>query len=219
LTRKKRTTYAMSRRRRNFIFAVVLLCAALLVWLGGNALRRPSQPPPEPHVPSKANDIEKYQGKTFTVVNVVDGDTIDIDVPDGGHDRTRIRLLGIDAPETRSENRVVRAQGEKAAEFVKNLVLGKSATVYLDRTGGETRGKYGRLLADIKLADGTFLNEVLLTEGYVYADLRFRHSLSYKYRGLEIPARSRRKGVWENPTLEQLPEWLKEENPPHLPRE
>jgi micrococcal nuclease len=217
LTGKKKKTRAMSRRRRNFIFAVVLVCAALLLWLGGNALRRPSQPPPEPDVPSKANDIEKYQGKTFTVVHVVDGDTIDIDVPDGGDDRTRIRLLGIDAPETRSESPLVRAQGEKAAEFVKKLVLGKRATIYLDKRS-ETRGKYGRLLAYIKLADGTFLNEVLLTEGYVYADLRFRNTLIYKYRGLESVARGNRRGLWENPTREQLPEWLKEKNPPWLPK-
>ncbi|MHC4345691.1 MAG: thermonuclease family protein, partial [Planctomycetota bacterium] len=143
------------------------------------------------------------------------GDTIDIDVPDGEHDRTRIRLLGVDAPETRSENPVVQAQGKKAAEFVKKLALGKRATVYLDRTG-ETRGKYGRLLAYIKLADGTFLNEVLLTEGYAYADLRFQYSLYYKYRGLEVVARGQKKGLWENPTREQLPEWLKEKKPEFL---
>jgi endonuclease YncB( thermonuclease family) len=212
LARKKKTIYAMSRRRRNLIFAVVLLSAAILILLDRGALRRQVQLPPKSDIPVKANDIEKYQGKTFTVVNVVDGDTLDIKVPDGENSRTQIRLLGIDAPETRSQNPVVRAQGEKAAEFVKKLALGKRATVYLDKAN-ETRGKYGRLLAYIKLADGTFLNETLLTEGYAYADLRFRHSLSYKYRGLEIPARSQKKGLWENPTREQLPEWLQERKP------
>jgi micrococcal nuclease len=202
----------MSRRRRNLIFAVVLVCAALLILLDRTALRRQSHVPPGSDVPAEVNDIEKYHGKTFTIVNVVDGDTIDIDVLDGRHDRTRIRLLGIDTPEIKSENPVVRAQGEKAAEFVKKMALGKPAAVYLDRAI-DTRDKYGRLLARIKLADGTFLNEALLTEGYAYADLRFRHNLWHKYRGLEIPARRQKKGLWENPTREQLPEWLQEMKP------
>lgn len=212
---RKKTIYAMSRHRRNLIIAAIIVCAALLVLLDHGILRNPAEAPRKSDIPAEVNDVEKYHGKIFTVVNVVDGDTLDINVPDGKNSRTRIRLLGIDAPEITSENPVVRGQGEKAAEFVRQVALGKPVTVYLDRTG-QTRGKYGRLIAYLKLPDGTFLNEILLGKGYVYADLRFRNTLIYKYRGLESVARGQRRGVWENPTLEQLPEWLREKNPAWL---
>jgi endonuclease YncB( thermonuclease family) len=61
------------------------------------------------------------------------------------------------------------------------------------------------------------LNEVLLTEGFAYADLRFRHSYYNKFKQLEAAARSREKGLWEAVTHEQLPEWLQSRNPALLP--
>jgi micrococcal nuclease len=99
--------------------------------------------------------------------------------------------------------------GPEAAEFTKKLVLGKPVTVYLDET--RTRDKYDRLLAYIKLPDGGFLNEVLLTEGFAYADLRFKHNLYNKYKQLEAAARGQKKGLWERVTPEQMPKWLQEE--------
>jgi micrococcal nuclease len=100
--------------------------------------------------------------------------------------------------------------GPEAAEFTKKLVLGKPVTVYLDET--RTRDKYDRLLAYIKLPDGGFLNEVLLTEGFAYADLRFKHNLYNKYKQLEAAARSRKKGLWPKVTPEQWPEWRRNSN-------
>jgi micrococcal nuclease len=169
-----------------------------------------SRPKSEKH--ATAYDSEKYHRKIFTVVNVVDGDTIDIDAPDQEHERTRIRLWGIDTPETRSTKYGTMYFGPEAAEFTKKLSLEKRVTVYLDE-GNNTRGKYGRLLAYVKLPHGGFLNEVLLTEGYAYADLRFRHSLYNKYGRLESLARSQKKGLWEKVTREQLPKWLQEREP------
>jgi len=202
----------MSRRRRNILVAAILLSAVFLVWLDRSPLRRQWRTPSKADNRTTGYDNQKYHDKIFTVVNVVDGDTIDIDVPDAEHNRTRIRLLGIDAPETRDQNQLVRTHGRRAAEFAKDLALGKPVTVYLDE-GGNTRGKYGRLLAYVKLPDNGFLNEVLLTEGYAYADLRFRHSLYNKYTQLQALARSQKKGFWENPTREQLPQWLQDRKP------
>jgi micrococcal nuclease len=96
--------------------------------------------------------------------------------------------------------------GPEAAEFSERSALEKRATIYLEEHN--TRGKYGRLLAYVQLPDGRFLNEVLLAEGFAYADLRFRHSLYQKYKKLESSARRQQKGLWEEVTREQLPEWL-----------
>ena len=197
--------YAMSRRRRNVVFALCALAAAVLIWLDHSPARDAWQPKPRTSEQVRTYDFEKYDAKTFTVVNVVDGDTIDIDVPDDKYDHTRIRLWGIDTPETKNPKAGVMHFGPQAAEFTEKLALGKQITVYLEEH--RTRGKYGRLLAYVQLPDGGFLNEVLLTEGFAYADTRFRHSFYNKYKQLESVARSGEKGLWQEVTHEQLPEW------------
>jgi len=48
----------------------------------------------------QGGDWRRYHGRSFTVVDVLDGDTIEIDVADGQFATTRIRLWGVDAPES-----------------------------------------------------------------------------------------------------------------------
>ena len=212
MSEKNTNPYAMSRHLRAGIIVLCLLLVVVFVWLDHSTIRSKWQPQPKTEEQAKANDFEKYHAKTFTVVNVVDGDTIDIDIPDGQYEHTRIRLWGIDTPETKNPNVGVMYFGPEAAEFARKLVLGKPVTVYLDE-GNNSRGKYGRLLAYVKLPNDGFLNEVLLTEGYAYADVRFRHSLYHKYKQLDASSRSLKKGLWEEVSREQLPEWLQRMNP------
>ena len=197
--------FAMSRRRRNGIIFLCLLTVLFLVWLDNTLPARRRRLPSKSEDQAKAGDLEKYHGKTFTAVNVIDGDTLDIDVPDGRDPHTRIRLLGIDTPEIHGEQTGPMYFGPESAEFAKKLALGKSVTVYLDPPN-PIRGKYGRLLAYVKLPDERFLNEVLLTEGCAYADTRFSHTFFNKYRQLQSRAKSAKKGLWQNVTPDKLPE-------------
>ena len=205
MSKEAKITHAMSRYRLNIIFALCLLLIAVVIWLDHNPIRLKWQQP-ESEKQLIFCDLKRYHGNTFNVVNVVDGDTIDIDSPDRQYKHTRIRLWGVDAPETKNPKVGVMYFGPQAAEFTTKSVLGKKITVYLDE-GSSTRGKYDRLLAYIQLPDSRFLNELLLTEGFAYADLRFRHSLYYKYKQLEAAARSKRRGLWEKVKREQWPEW------------
>ncbi|MHC4646001.1 MAG: thermonuclease family protein [Planctomycetota bacterium] len=194
----------MSRRRRTAVFTLCLLVAALLVLLDRSPLGQKWRP--------QSGDFEKYHAKNFTVARVVDGDTLDIDIPDGKQQHTRIRLLGVDAPETKGGKYQATYFGPEATEFAATLASAKQVTVFLDRAN-HTRGKYGRLLAYVKLPDDRPLNEALLTEGYAYADLRFGHGLYNRYRQLEAVARRQRKGLWAKVTRDQLPEWLRRKKP------
>ena len=212
LAKKKKTTFAMSRRRRAIIAALCLLLFCLLVWLDHSDITLRPRPEKQSAEELKSGDFKKYHAGTFTVVNVVDDDTFDIDISDGDNERTRIRLWGVDTPETKNPKVGVMYFGPEASEFVKELTLGKKVTVYLDAER-KSRGYYGRLLAYVKLSDGRFLNEVLLNEGYAYADVRFKHSLYHKYQQLEAAARSQKRGLWENVTREQFPEWLRKRKP------
>jgi micrococcal nuclease len=201
----------MSRRRRSVVFGLCLVLIAVFIWLDHTTVEHKFQRQPKSEGQLRASDFEKYHSKTFTVVKVIDGDTIDIDIPDDKYEHTRIRLWGIDTPETKHPEKGVMYFGPEAAEFARELALGKQITVYLEEH--RTRGKYGRLLAYVQLPDRRFLNEVLLSEGFAYADLRFRHSFYNKYKQLEAAARSQKKGLWLDVTREQLPEWLQKRKP------
>ncbi len=206
----------MSRRRKAGIIILCLILAVIFIWLDHSPLKHRWQQRPKSEKQAKAYDLGKYHKNTFTVVKVVDGDTIDIDIGDSNTNYTRIRLWGIDTPETKNQDTGVTYFGPEAAEFTTKLVLNKKICVYLDAT--RTRGNYGRLLAYVQLPDDGFLNEVLLTEGFAYADLRFRHSLYQKYKQLESSSRRQQNGLWEKVTHEQLPEWLQRMKPDLLVR-
>jgi micrococcal nuclease len=174
------------------LFSAIVMLTITLAWLdrGDSLEHNPSAQP---------SDFSKYHAKKFTVINIVDGDTIDIDVPNGDYEKTRIRLWGIDTPETKSEKYGQMYFGPQATEFTTKLAMGKKVTVWL--------------LAYIRLPDSKFLNEELLSQGYAYADLRFRHSLYNKYQQLESLARKQNKGLWNKVTHEHLPQWLQKKKP------
>lgn len=200
------TRYAMSRRRRNItaVFCVLMAVAAFL--LDHSCVsRRPDKPAKSVQLQNSA-DIQKYHARRFTVVKVVDGDTIDIDIPDANFPHTRIRLWGVDTPETKDPRTGPMFFGKEASEFTTKLALGKQVTIYLEKEKN-SRDKYRRLLAYVQLPEGKFLNEELLADGYAYADTRFKHTYYNKYKQLESLARKQKKGLWANVTEDQMPQW------------
>jgi len=204
--------YAMSRRMRNVVAVIIMLTAATLCFLDHSCVSRSANNPLQSTQQQDSSDISKYHGRQFAVVKVVDGDTLDIDIPDGNYNHTRIRLWGVDTPETKDPRTGPMYFGKEASDFATKLAFGKRVTIYLEKEK-KPRDKYHRLLAYIQLPDGKFLNEELLSEGYAYADLRFKHGLYNKYKQLESVARSQKKGLWAGVTPEQMPKWLQRERP------
>jgi micrococcal nuclease len=185
-----------------FLFAAIV---ATFVWYDRSRTHQIPSSPPAAAI--EGDDFEKYHDKTFTVVKVVDGDTLDINLPDGKYKTTRIRLIGVDTPETKKSNTPVMYFGPQAYEFTRSSTLGKQVVVLLD-TVTKTRDRYQRLLGYIKLPDGTILNELLISEGFGYAYTPYKHSFSNKYKQLQSQAKSAKRGLWKNVTPDQMPEWL-----------
>jgi len=100
----------------------------------------------------------KYKAK---VINVVDGDTIDAIVDLGFKLKweTRLRLYGIDTPETRTKNLDEKKKGLEAKEYVKSKIEGKEVLIETHK-----KGKFGRYLATIFI-DGINLNLELIKKG------------------------------------------------------
>ncbi len=96
------------------------------------------------------------------MISVVDGDTIDVNI--GGH-RERVRLIGIDTPETKKPNTPGQCYGPEATKFTKSL-LAADAPLHLERDV-VARDDYGRMLAYVYLAaDGRFVNMEIIRHGY-----------------------------------------------------
>lgn len=209
--KQNRVVFAMSRRRRSVLVCVCVAAAVLGAWADRCLVWQEQRGRADTSVSRQIRDRRLYDGRTFTIARVLDGDTVDIDFPDGENRHTRVRLLGIDTPETTGEDGPDYF-GKEATQAATDLADGKEVRIYLDKDG-RSRGYYGRLLAYVQLPDGRFLNEVLLSEGLAYADLRFRHSHYNRYKQLEAGARTVGKGLWAGVSRQQLPQWLQKEKP------
>ena len=210
MAKKHKQVFAMSRRQRKALFVLSIMLVIVAIWLDRN------------HGLGFRADISeraklgtegwKYHGKIFSVVNVVDGDTLDLDIPDGKFDHTRVRLLGMDTPETKSPKVEEMYYGQEATQYAIEQAQGKQVTVMLD-TVSDTRDMYQRLLAYIRLPDGRILNEELIKNGFAYTDLRFQHSHYNKYVKLQDQALEKNIGLWKEVKREQFPKWLQRERP------
>ena len=104
------------------------------------------------------------------VTRVVDGDTIDVNIDLGFKiwHRARVRMLGIDTPESRTRNLEEKAMGLASKARLKEMLKGKSITIECTKT----KGKFGRVLANVWAADkavgavATCVNDQLCAEGY-----------------------------------------------------
>ena len=103
-------------------------------------------------------------GRNATMLRVVDGDTIDVTID--GH-RERVRLIGIDTPETKKPNTPVQCYGPEATAFTKSL-LPVDAALHLERDV-VARDDFRRMLAYVYLAtDGTFVNMSIVRHGFAH---------------------------------------------------
>ncbi len=96
--------------------------------------------------------------------------------------------------------------GPEASAFARGTLEDRSVHIVL--APQRTRGKYGRLLAYVFLErGGRMFNEMLLEEGYAYADLRFDHPYFEQFKAIDKRARRAGAGLWQDVTLEQMPKW------------
>lgn len=122
-----------------------------------------------------------------TVTRVVDGDTI---VLDGGE---KVRLIGVDTPETVHPKKPVEFYGREASAFLKKLIQGKQILVEYGNGG---KDKYGRSLAYLYTTDGLFINAEIVKQGYGHAYTRFPFKYMEQFRQLEREAKKAKRGLW-----------------------
>ena len=159
-----------------------LVAAVLLAGCGG----APTGPAP---TPGPATGILPA-GIDVVVRKVVDGDTLDVS---GGE---RVRLIGIDTPETKAPDRPVGCFGKEASRFVTTMLPpGTEVRLVGD---AEQRDRYGRLLAYVyRRADGLFVNAELLRRGYAQL-LTIPPNIAHtdEFAAIASEAREGSQGLW-----------------------
>lgn len=133
------------------------------------------------------------------VLSVVDGDTVRVRL---GAGRETVRLLGIDTPETVHPTKPVECFGREASRRTKELL--PAGTVVRLQRDVEARDRYGRLLAYLRRADGTFVNLALLEEGYALP-LTIPPNVAYsqQFAAAARGARDAGRGLWSTCADEQ----------------
>lgn len=164
------------RRWSNATFVLVAALAVLLI------LRAVSEREPTP------GDVVGREGP-HAVRRVIDGDTL---LLDSGQ---RVRLIGVDTPETKHPDLPVDPLGEEATRFVERLIASKPVRLEFDR---ERLDRYRRLLAYVYLADGRLLNAELIRAGYSEAETgySYRQDRKREFLAAEEDARRAGRGRW-----------------------
>ncbi len=121
------------------------------------------------------------------VERVVDGGAIIV------RDIGRVRLIGVDTPETVHPGRPVEFFGKEASTFTRRLIDGKRVRLEYDQ---QRTDRYRRTLAYVHLPDGTFVNAEIIRRGYGHAYTRFPFKHLDQFRRLERDARRAGRGLW-----------------------
>lgn len=129
----------------------------------------------------------------YDVDRVVDGDTIVL-----AHGKLRVRLQGIDTPETVAKNKPVEPWGTEASDYTSRFLKTANWKVQLT-IDGEPVDRYGRHLAFV-WHEGRSLNEELVQQGLARAKTTFDYSQAMKQRlrNAEFQAKSAQRGIWSN---------------------
>lgn len=126
------------------------------------------------------------------VTAVVDGDTIYVG---RGWRRTKVRLIGVDTPETVHPKKSPECFGLEAKFFTRIQL--EDQPVLLRYKPDERMDRYGRTLAYVYLEDGTFLNLELIRQGFARAYTRFPFKYRRAFEQAEQEARRDQRGLWK----------------------
>lgn len=131
------------------------------------------------------------------VYRVIDGDTVHVKCQGK---KEKLRLVGIDTPETKHPFKPVEYFGPEASARAKAM-LPKGSLVWLGfgkrpRRGQAPRGKYGRMLAYIFMPNKQMFNARMVREGYALAMRRYPHVYMSRFIALENQAKQGRQGMW-----------------------
>jgi len=188
--------------RKGVGFIFILIIAVIIYFI--YVQPRLNIPGDEQETPEDTSEetSDNISGVGYLVAKVVDGDTFVLS------DKSRVRLLGIDAPEmsasdkmnrdserTAQDKETIKALGKASARHLKEMIEGKRVLLTKENNY-EDKDRYGRLLRYAYLEDGTFINGKMVQDGYAQVFRRYDVSRKNELLELEKEARENERGLW-----------------------
>lgn len=137
----------------------------------------------------------------YKIASFEDGDTVTVDM--NGREE-RVRLIGVDTPETQDPRKPVQCFGKAASEFTKNLIGSQPVRLEADPLS-DNRDRYDRLLRYVYLPDGRLVQAEIIRQGYGFAYTSFPFTKIDEFSALQREAREQNRGLWSScqPTVNQ----------------
>jgi endonuclease YncB( thermonuclease family) len=186
-------------RSRTTIGCLTVIVLLMIAWYSKGARNGPPKRPAAAGIRpvSKLPADHERGGMVGRVVSVHDGDTITILTP--SHEQVKIRLHGIDAPESGMP------YGQASKRALSNMVFGRE--VVLESYGTD---RYGRCIGEV-FVDGADINRQMIRSGYAWHYRQYDHTRDLQDD--EDGARVARRGLWQEPDPEPPWEYRHHEHP------
>jgi micrococcal nuclease len=128
------------------------------------------------------------------VIKVIDGDTFDLFTKDG---IKRVRLIGINTPETLDPRKDIECFGPEASNKLKEILDGKVVKIDADETQDD-QDKYGRLLRYVFL-DNENINQKMINEGFAFEyTYKKKYKLQKEFKESQLNAKKNNLGLWKS---------------------
>lgn len=171
-----------SRSRKKLINALVIL---LVVIMGSYVV---------PRIEVMGSDKSPVPSGFYRVSAFNDGDTLTVDMAGRSE---KVRMIGVDTPETEDPRKPVQCYGKAASEFTRTLIGGQAVRLEADPEN-TNRDRYGRLLRYIYLQDGRLINGEIIRAGYGFAYTSFPFTKKEAFKALQVEAQEARRGLWSS---------------------
>ena len=143
----------------------------------------------------KAASLENCEidGYKVLIARVVDGDTIEFNC---NGKKEKIRIIGIDTPETVHPRKPVQCFGPEASKKMKEFALNKKVALKKSKTS-DNRGRYGRFLRYVEIK-GKDIGAELIKQGYAFSYKKYPHERLAEYNQFEAEAKENAIGLWSD---------------------
>lgn len=139
-----------------------------------------------------AEQAEQAQPGLYRVTTFTDGDTIAVDM---NGTTEKVRMIGVDTPETHDPRKSVQCFGQAASDYTKQLIGNNNVRLEADPTN-TNRDRYNRLLRYVYLPDGRLVNAEIIKNGYGFAYTHFPFTKIEEFKGYQQQAESTQLGLW-----------------------
>lgn len=175
------------KQQRQLVTALITVALAGIVWI---AQEQGLMPRLEDS--ARPNTSQPTQTGLIIVEKVVDGDTINVNLNGVSE---KVRLIGVDTPETQDPRKPVQCFGKAASDFTQNLIGDNQVKLETDPTNSD-RDRYNRLLRYVYLPDNKLVNAEIIKQGYGFAYTSFPFQKIEEFKQLEAQARQQQLGLW-----------------------